>query len=138
MHKKNVMIMFSPIPGIPILYFGCMFAMKGGVMFWSYMTASTLLGIIGSFGLVLASFEFTYRNRNRKILVGVFVVCGYLAIIVAITGVYFSHIEQQVMVPPGWYGNQFPSFQLTMLLLMLSWPMVAGVLAIHNLSKKYA
>lgn len=133
------LIGLSVIPALPIVLFSAGFVVSGrgpkGEV-WYLLCAATVLGLCGIIGLILASLERTYAvssGRYRSILLILF---GHIAVVVAVYGIFLMHNQQ----PPGVLHREvnepFPVTQLTIVLLLLSWPIISGIAAISNLSRK--
>ena len=131
MHKPgNVLVGLSIVPALPVLMFGALGVINGmghPSAAWGWMAVSTLFGIAGCVGLVLA-----YFSAGSKIVITALISCGYLALGVAIMGVNLAYREQQTLLPAGVMGQPFPLVQLIVLLWMLAWPICAGIVAIRD------
>ena len=138
---KNPLIGLSIIPALPIVLFsaGFVFSGKGpkGEM-WFLLCAATFLGLCGLYGLIMASIRKTYFHTKLKLRAIFLIACGYIAVALGVYSVFVSQNQR----PPGnldrLVSEPFPTIQLTIILLLLAWPLLAGIVGVIDLSKKNA
>lgn len=129
--RKNILVGLSVLPGLPLLIYGSSGVIHGmghPTPSWVWVATATLFGFAGSAGLILASFA-----AGTRVLVTALVACAYLALVIAILGMYLTYREQQALLPPAVMGQPFPIVRLMLLLWMLTWPICAGIVAIREL-----
>jgi hypothetical protein len=135
---KNPLIGLSILPALPIVLFSVGFIISGkgpGGELWFLLCAATVLGLCGLCGLVMASLEKTYTQPGAILKSTFLILCGHIAVAIAVYGIFLSHNQQ----PPGTSGRPanelFPAIQLTIILLLLAWPFIAGIVAILSYSR---
>ena len=136
------LIRLSPLPGLPLLFYGVMMMLSIPPAWWVKMSShgfslmsATTLGIIGSVGLVLSSLSWTYESDARKRFSMVSITCGYIAVFVAVGFQVFSFISP---TPETAHSTFKGLWGVVFILFYLSWPLVAGVAAISKLRQEYA
>ena len=134
MNKIYPMILFSPLPCIPILLFGISSSLSKlpttGIESYQdiALVAVTVLSILGCFGLVLAGLALPQRHPRLTPIVRSLVSCGFAAILVFIIAYSYTvwlytdaspTAASVVSVTRGYWP-------LLVLFGLLAWPMVAG------------
>lgn len=86
----------------------------------------------------MASLKKTYFQKNLKTRAIMLISCGHVAIATGIYSMFISHNQHPLGVADSPISTPFPSVQLGIAILLLSWPFIAGIVGIINLSREDA